>query len=48
MRGRLITKDINGFEFYQVMEHIEVYRAGEFVVSADTLREAEQELLDLC
>lgn len=31
-------------EFRKVKEHIEVYQDGEFLVSADNLREAEQEL----
>lgn len=35
-------------EFRHVMEHIEVYEDGKFIVSADNLREAEQELEELC
>ena len=30
-------------EYRRVMEHIEVYEDGEFVLSADNLREAEEE-----
>lgn len=34
-------------EFKHVKEHIEVYKDGKFVVSADNLREAEQELKEM-
>lgn len=34
-------------EYRRVMEHIEVYKDGEFLVSADNMREAEQEVAEL-
>lgn len=34
---------MNNPEYRRVMEHIEVYENGEFICSADNLREAEEE-----
>lgn len=34
-------------EFRHVREHIEVYQDGKFIVSADNLEEAKQELNEL-
>lgn len=33
-----------GYEFIHVRGHVEVFKNGEFVLSADTLAEAEREL----
>lgn len=34
---------MNNPEYRRVMEHIEVYENGEFIFSADNLKEAEEE-----
>lgn len=38
---------MNDYEFQHVMEHIEVYKDEEFVVSADNMKEAREEVLNI-
>ena len=38
---------MEGYEFRHVRGHIEVFLNGEFLFSADTMREAREELLSL-
>ena len=38
---------MGNYEFRHVMEHIEVYKGGEFVVSADNMKEAREEVLKI-
>ena len=41
--GKLVYEE-EGFEVYQVREHVEVYRDGKWFESADTLMEAIQDI----
>lgn len=41
--GRLVTAEIR-----HVKEHWEIYLSGNFIASADWLREAEEELEKIC
>ena len=43
--GKLVYEE-EGFEVYQVREHFEVYRNGEWFESADTIKEALQDVVD--
>ena len=43
--GKLVYEE-EGFEVYQIREHFEVYRNGKWFGSADTLREAIQDIVE--
>lgn len=43
--GRLVYEE-EGFEVYQVQGHFEVYRNGKWFGSADTLKEAIQDIVE--
>ena len=44
--GKLVYEVVDEFEIYQVREHFEVYRNGKWFESADTLKEALQDVGD--
>ena len=43
--GKLVYEE-EGFEVYQIRGHFEVYRNGKWFGSADTLREALQDIVE--
>lgn len=43
--GKLVY-EVEEFEIYQVREHFEVYRNGKWFESADTIKEALQDVVD--